>query len=64
MIILNCLMTHSSLSISLMLVVSKSLNFEMTFLMNFDSWLLFGVKISFDIWTISLDKGIMTVRGA
>ena len=63
MIILNCLMTRSSLLMSLMLVVSKSLNFEMMSLMNFDSWLLFGVKISFDIWTISLDKGIMTVKG-
>ena len=46
-----------------MLDMSKVLKFEMMSLMKLDSWLLFGVKISFDIWTISSDKEIMTVRG-
>ena len=59
----NYLMTQSSLSESLMLVVSKPLKFEMTSLMNPDSWSLLGARINFDIWTISSDKGIVTVRG-
>ena len=58
----NCLMTLSSLLGSLMLVVSKPLKFEMTSLINPDSCSLLGAKINFDVWTISLDKGIVTVR--
>ena len=49
---------------SLILVVSKFLNFEMMSLMNADSCSLFGAKDSFDIWTISLNRGMTTKRGA
>ena len=60
---LNCLMTQSSLSESSMLVISKPLKFEITSLMNPDSWSLLGARINFDVWMISSDKGMVTVRG-
>ena len=60
----NCLMTRSSLSESSMLVIFKSLKFEMMSLINPDSWLLLEARINFDVWTISSDKEMVTVRGA
>ena len=56
-------MTQSSLSESSMLFVSNLLKFEMMSLMNSDSWSLLEARINFDIWTISSDKGMVTVRG-
>jgi len=64
MIALSWLTTHSNSSMSSMLDVSKFLKFEMMSSMNADSWLLFGAKVSFNIWMISLNRGISTERGA
>ena len=57
-------MIQSNLSVSSMLVVSKSLKFEMTSEMNFDSWSLLGAKISLEFWTNSSDNGMVTVVSA
>ena len=64
MIALSWLTTRSNLSMSSMLDVSKFLKFEMMSSMNADSLSLFGAKVSFDVWMISLNRGISTERGA
>ena len=64
MIVPSWLTTRSSWPISSMLVVSKDLKFEMMSLMKLDSWSLFGAKVSFDVWMISLTIRILTDRGA
>ena len=64
MIVLSCLTTRSRLMMSLKLVVSKFLNFEMMSVMKSDSCLLFGANDSFDVWMTSLNRGITTEKGA
>ena len=64
MITLSWLITHSNLSMSSILDMSKFLKFEMMSSINADSWLLFGAKVSFNVWMISSNKGISTEREA